>query len=381
MKHLAILFAAGLLGEQTALAQTSATVEHEQLSFAFGDFTAGGQLDYPADVAHAPVVVLIPGSGPEDRNADIGTPGQPPSSHIFLDIADALTARGFAVMRYDKHYVSGYGEVDYQSFYTKLDVPQMLADAETVLLAAESDAHVDPQHVFLYGWSEGSTVAAALAVKHPELAGVIFQGAVVEPWRELFEYQAIAVAQPYLRSFGSQLSPADLQRANTGDGGRVATQYLSFVAPGAANGDYTIDPSFDVDADGKLDVEREFLPALETTFDAAFQPDGVFAIYAPERALPPVLDHAPALSRVPTLLLQGGRDANVPPTDAVRFNAALHLHGGDHALRLYPGLGHSLGRTRSRLTDDFQPIDAQPLSDLARWLTQQLQRGAGAPAR
>ena len=366
MRGLAILAVAGLLLGGAATAQAAPTVAHEQFTFQFGDFTGGGQLDYPTNVRHAPVVVLIPGSGPENRDANVQG-----KSTIFADISNALTARGFAVMRYDKRYVNADGTVDYQDFYTKLDLPKMLDDAGTVLAAAEADQHVDPRHVFLYGWSEGSTVAAALALKHPELAGVAFQGAVTESWRDLFTDQATRVAQPYLRTFGQQLAPADLQRAVTGGGGLVATEYVGFVSPGSYTGDYTVSPTFDTNGDGKLDVDTEFLPGLQKTFDAAFQPGGVFAIYAPDRALPSVVDQARALSKFPTLVLQGGRDANVPPSGAFRLNAALH---GDHTLRYYPDLGHTLGRTPSLFADNFQPIDQQPINDLACWLSEHLRQ-------
>jgi len=363
---------AGLLLGGAATAQAAPAVGHEQFTFQFGDFTGGGQLDYPTNVQHAPVVVLIPGSGPENRDANVLG-----KSTIFADISNALTARGFAVMRYDKRYVNADGTADYPSFYTKLDLPKMLDDAGTVLAAAEADQHVDPHRVFLYGWSEGSTVAAALAVQHPELAGVAFQGPVTEPWRDLFTDQATRVAQPYLRTFGRELAPADLERAVKGGGGLVATEYIGFVAPGSYNGaDYTVSPTFDTNGDGKLAVDTEFLPGLQKTFDAAFQPGAPFAIYAPGRALPSVLDQARALSTFPTLILQGGRDANVPPSGAFKLNLALvkSAQHGDHTLRFYPTLGHSLGRTPSLFADDFQPIDQQPLNDLVCWLSEHLRQ-------
>ncbi|MFC0546260.1 alpha/beta hydrolase family protein [Kutzneria chonburiensis] len=366
MRGTAILAAVGLLLGGAATAQAApAAVAHEQFTFQFGDFTGGGQLDYPTNVQHAPVVVLIPGSGPENRDANVLG-----KSHIFADISDALTARGFAVMRYDKRYVHPDGTADYQSFYSKLDLPKMLDDAGQVLAAAEASPHVDPHQVFLYGWSEGSTVAAALATKHPELAGVAFQGPVAQDWRSLFTDQATRVAQPYLKTFGQVLGPDDLKRAVKGGGGLVATEYIGFVAPGSYNGtDYTVSPTFDANGDGKLDVDTEFLPGLEKTFDTAFQPGNPFNIYGPDRALPSVLDQAKALRRFPTLILQGGRDANVPPAGAFKLNAALH-----GSLRFYPALGHSLGRTPSLFADDFQPIDQRPLTDLACWLSEHLRQ-------
>jgi uncharacterized protein len=375
MRGIAPLVAVALLMGGTATAHAETPVLHEQFSFQFGDFTAGGELDYPTGAQDAPVVVLIPGSGPEDRNADIGT-GPTPMSHIFSDIANGLTQRGFAVMRYDKRYVSGYQKVDYQSFYTKLDPHGMLSDADTVLRAAEADPHVDRHRVFLYGWSEGSTVTAALAAMHPELAGVVFQGSVNESWRDLFAYQTTGVSLPYLRQYGTKLTPADLKRAAAGSGGRVATEWLGFIMPNAASGDFTISPVFDTNGDGELDLNTEFVPGLERTFDAQFKPGGQFAIYTPDRALPPVIDQARALSRFPVLILQGGRDANVPPSGAFQLNATLR---GDHTLRFYPVLGHTLGDTPSRIGDNFQPIAQQPIDDVARWLDQVSWRAGGPP--
>jgi len=155
-------------------------VRSEMLHLNFGDFQARAALLYPAGtVGGSPTVILIPGSTPEDMNADISArPGAPPLSHIFLDIARYLTPRGVAVLRYNKHYVTSATQINDQRYYATLTLPRMLQDAERVLQTAEADPHVDCRRIFLYGWSEGSTVAAALAVRHPELAGLIVQGPV-----------------------------------------------------------------------------------------------------------------------------------------------------------------------------------------------------------
>jgi pimeloyl-ACP methyl ester carboxylesterase len=334
-------------------------VGHESLSLDFGDFTAKAQLDYPTWRKNAPVVVLIPGSGPEDMNADVPGADRKPLSHIFLDLANSLTARGFAVMRYNKHYVTSPTEIDYASYYTKLDLPGMLRDAGTVLAAAKSNPHVNPHQVFLYGWSEGSTVAAALATAHPEVAGVIFQGPVTQTWPSLFRWQDLAVGVPYLRSYGSTVGPAELKAASTGNGGLVARQIVGSVAPNSYNGDFSIDPTLDLNHDGRIDVDHELAPSVPALVDKLIT--GPLKIYAVGRALPDVSQVAPTL-RMPVLVLQGQNDANVPAAGALR------LAGKDHVVRVYPGLGHSLGRTNSIVGDNFQPIAAQPQAELALWL-------------
>jgi len=66
----------------------------------------------------------------------------------------------------------------------------------------------------------------------------------------------------------------------------------------------------------------------------------------------------------------------VPPSGAFKLNLALvkSAQHGDHTLRFYPTLGHSLGRTPSLFADDFQPIDQQPLNDLVCWLSEHLRQ-------
>ena len=70
---------------------------------------------------------------------------------IFKDVSSYLSKHGFAVLRYHKHYVTGPGQADFQKFYTQLDLPQMLSDAERVLGAVTANAKLDKTRVFLYG--------------------------------------------------------------------------------------------------------------------------------------------------------------------------------------------------------------------------------------
>src|SRR5579875_319851 len=102
-RHLRILAAALILALLALLLPPSPAhaggaplvrVGQESLSINFGDFQSRAELTYPAGAAtRGPAVILIPGSGLEDLNADIcaAGPGSPVLSHIFLDIANFLT--------------------------------------------------------------------------------------------------------------------------------------------------------------------------------------------------------------------------------------------------------------------------------------------------
>src|SRR5438067_2011613 len=83
------------------------TVAREALTLDFGDFASHAELTYPAhNPSPRPAVLLVHGAGPEDLNATITTFSGQPFSAIFGQIADYLSARGYAVLRYDKHYVT-----------------------------------------------------------------------------------------------------------------------------------------------------------------------------------------------------------------------------------------------------------------------------------
>lgn len=371
---LVVLFA-GLFG----LAQAQSAVERQALTLNFGDFQSKAELTYPAQGGPFPTVILIHGSSPMDMDATVfgvGANGQPVRlSSIFKDISEALSARGFAVLRYNKHYVSGPGQADFQSFYTKLTLQQMLKDAGTALEAAKANPKVDKSKIFLYGWSEGSTVAAALAAQHPELAGLVVQTPVALPWRETFRYQIEGVGLPYLKHFAQdgKVTDATLAAALQGSGGGVAKSILNYVADPQAfqQGRVAINPLLDTNKNGALDLASELTPeVLGRILDLAFSPQGFFNIYAPGRALPTVTEQAPNL-KMPVLILQGANDANVPVQGAQGLDEALTKSGNpDHLLKIYEGLGHSLGTASSPTNDNFRPIQTAPLQDLAAWLTE-----------
>jgi uncharacterized protein len=65
------------------------------------------------------------------------------------------------------------------------------------------------------------------------------------------------------------------------------------------------------------------------------------------------------------LILQGENDANTSADGARDLDKALK---NAHTLKLYPNLGHSLGKASSLIDDRFRPMDAQPIQDVVDWL-------------
>ncbi len=351
-------------GSSDHTATSSTGAGRKDLTLSFGAYKSHAQLTYPTTAGRHPAVVLIPGSGPEDLDANICFPPGNVLSHNFADIAKYLTRRGYAVLRYDKHGVTG----PCRGSLNTVPLPRLLSDAGMALAAAKNDPHVDARHVFVYGWSEGSTVAAALVVAHPEVAGLIIQDGVVRPWKQVYSYQTLKLGIPYLRSLASdgRVTAAVLRQAASGDGGGVTKGILRYVAaPSSVQGHYAINPRLDTNHDGALEIDSEVVPAVPKVLGFLLSPTGPLHVYAPAQALP-VLSQQAAKLTLPVLYLQGQHDANVPAAGATALQAT--LASKDKTLRRYPGLGHSLGPAPSVIGDDFAPIAARPLADLVRWL-------------
>lgn len=358
----------------TAALAAGAEIGRQALTIHFDDFDAAAELTYPsAGDGPFPTLLLIAGSGTEDMDASIcGFGGAEPLSQNFRLIAEELPKHGFAVLRYNKHYVTGPCQADFMQYYTRVDLPLLLEDAGQVLAAAQANDLVDARQLYLYGWSEGSTIATALAISNSDvIAGLVLQAPVALPWYDTFLYQFAKVQLPYVRELADdgEITPDALLALVSGDAGLVAMGGLTYLADPQvmAQNQLALNPFFDQDADGAIDIDAELLPNVRAYLDGLFVPGGPFAIYTAEHALPVVSEQAAAL-RHPLLILQGENDANVPVFGAQWLDTLL-VANPDHTLLLYPGLGHSLGQAASAVADNFAPMQPQPIADLVDWLT------------
>lgn len=125
--------------------------------------TLAGTLTLPQQGKNFPVVVLVTGSGPQDRNEEMYGGHKP-----FWVIADYLTRKGIAVLRYDDRGV-GKSEGNFLSG----DGDDFETDAIAALDYLKTRKEINLKKRGIIGHSEGGSVAFALAARNKDVTFII----------------------------------------------------------------------------------------------------------------------------------------------------------------------------------------------------------------
>lgn len=141
--------------------------------------TLSGTLTIPATTGLYPVVVLISGSGPQDRNEEIF------EHKPFFVIADYLTRNGIAVLRYDDR---GTGKS--KGNYAGSSIADFASDAEAAIDFLKKCSGIDSGKIGLIGHSEGGMIASLIASRNPEIAFIVLMAGPGVPGDQLMLLQA-----------------------------------------------------------------------------------------------------------------------------------------------------------------------------------------------
>lgn len=125
-----------------------------------GDIVLAGTLTTPREADRKTAVVLVAGSGPNDRDSKIG-PHKP-----LRDIADHLTREGYTVLRYDKRGVGASS-----GSFMESSLSDFVTDAESALRYLREQGEYD--RIGLIGHSEGGLIAQMIAAEAPEATDFI----------------------------------------------------------------------------------------------------------------------------------------------------------------------------------------------------------------
>lgn len=156
----------------------------EEVTYKNGDVTLAGTLTVPPGDGPFPAVVLITGSGPQDRDETVL--GHKP----FLILADHLTRHGIAVLRADDRGVGGSTGKAMES--TSADFAQ---DALAGVRLLKAHAKIAPAKIGLVGHSEGGVVAPLAASQSPDVAFLVLLAGTGAPAPELLLKQSELISR------------------------------------------------------------------------------------------------------------------------------------------------------------------------------------------
>lgn len=285
-----------------------------------GDWALPGTLTTPVGPGPFPVVVLVHGSGPHDRDETIG-PNKP-----FRDLAWGLASRGVAVLRYEKRTKAHAASLVKIARPTVKD--EVLDDALAAVALLRKTEGIDPKRVYVLGHSLGATLIPRIGKADPQIAGLIALAGTARALQDVMVEQI-----SYLASLDGKVSEEEKAQLE------AFRQQAGQVA--ALKEDSTATP-FGIPVSYWLDLRGYDAPAA-----------------------------AKDLAR-PLLILQGERDYQVTMADFAAWKKAL-AGRQDVTLKSYPKLNHLFMEGEGPSTPmEYQNaghVAQAVIDDVAGWIT------------
>lgn len=265
--------------------------EHE-VQVGHGSWVLPGTLSIPQGDGPFAAVLLVHGSGPQDRDETI-SPNKP-----FRDLAWGLASQGIAVLRYEKRTKAYAASPEIEQAIPTVK-EEVIDDALEALALLRARPEIDVQRIFVLGHSLGGYLAPRIGAADPQIRGLIILAGSARPLEDLLQEQmtyvlSLSMPDPAVRQ--QQLAAIKKQVELIKDPERLPTAAAS-------------DLPFNVPAAYWLDLNA----------------------YHPEQV-------AQTLKQ-PMLFLQGEGDYQVTRDDFQIWQNALGGRG-DVQFIMYPGLGH-----------------------------------------
>lgn len=287
----------------------------------FKNSTAGiilaGTLTLPSEGKDLPAVLLIAGSGRNDRDET--------SMGHFLLLSDFLTRNGYAVLRYDKRGVGASGG-DY-GMATTFDFAE---DAYAGMEYLKKHPGVDPGRIGIIGHSEGALIAPIIASGHEDLvAFMVMMGGIGIPGSELLLIQSEKMA----RINGVPEEEVD----------RITETNRKLYAIASSGLEDSIMAVKCREVFPELD--EQMLNMLKWSWFKTFlslDPDGYISKIS-----------------APTLAITGEKDIQCPPEENLAaIEASLQRAGNDnYTIKVMPGLNHLFQTAESGSPYEYEQIE------------------------
>jgi pimeloyl-ACP methyl ester carboxylesterase len=358
----------------SASASKTETISRRDLVIDLGDGLAtDAQLTYPS-VGEGPFpgVLLIPGGGTPDMDeymppyaTETGEPARP-----FLQIAEYLSERGFAVLRYNKRGIGFNSTLEDQGVFFDTTIQDLIQDAEKAVEALKLQSEVDADDITLIGHSESTIIAPRIAVDDPSVKNIVLMGTAGRSYYDIKYFKTVDLrvifANDVLDTNHDGLISIPEVIEGLGQGPKAAISALDLIEN--STGEWLWRSHWNPDGDDFVDIEEEFesflIRLIEYSMTAEYPGS---KLVQSQLALESNMDMIGNVSSS-ILILHGENDILTPFEDALLMEQRLTEIGHpDHTLISYPGLGHYF------FPEDYWGIVMGPmqdyvLQDLEAWL-------------
>ncbi len=292
-----------------------------------GEWALPATLSMPQGSGPFPAVVLVHGSGPQDRDETLG-PNKP-----FRDLAWGLASQGIAVLRYEKRTKAHSKKFTPELLARLTSQEEVIDDALSAVRLLRQTPQVDPGRIFVLGHSLGATLAPRIGQQDASISGLIIMAAITRSLED-----TILDQYTYIYSLSGSMTEAQ----------KAELEEL------------------------KAKVARAKDPNLSDQTPAKDLPLGIYPAYLLDlRGYHP--DEVAKSLDMPVFVLQGGRDYQV--TVAGDFPAWQKALGNKRSatLKVYPKLFHLFieGEGPSTPQEYFVEghVSEEVVQDIARWIT------------
>ncbi len=316
----------------------------EDVSYRSGDINLTGTVTLPPGDGPFTAVLLLTGSGPQDRDETVL--GHKP----FLLLADTLTRAGYAVLRVDDRGVGGSGGDVAMATYDEL-----VADALAGVTYLKGRSEIDRRRIGLLGHSEGGYLGPLAAQRSDDVAFVIMMAGPAVSGEDVVVLQSRLL----LEAAGAPPEQVNAQAA-------YAHELIGLLRAQDYDAAKTLARTrFEQQSTDRYETQRPILQPIEALVRVHTRPSmGSLVTYHPGAALD-ALD-------IPLLAVFGGKDLQVPPTQSEPVLRQRLADNPDTTVRTFPQLNHLMQPATTGGPEEYATIETtispEVLDAVTQWL-------------
>jgi pimeloyl-ACP methyl ester carboxylesterase len=324
----------------------------KNINFPSGGIQLEGTLTLPQNTTRPPIVLLLPGSGPTDRNENVIKGSRKFLPDTLKIIAAHLAHHGYASYRYDKR---GVGKT--QHLAAQVGFTDIVNDATNAVAFLSTLKETDPGHIFILGHSEGGMVGTILSAEEKTIRGLI---GIASP--------IVSLDGLVIRQISHILTMRGRKKENVDATAHAFKETFDLMRK---QKDWeTIDAHQIKQIFSKVSFAFRLLPAKNAKKALAKQFRPKWFIQSFEYNFEDIAKKITC----PVLLVFGEKDYQVPVDEGKKFEHVLKQQNTEVTLVVVPNMNHMLRQNpgpmdpKNSLRSLKTPFDQQVLDTIIEWL-------------